>query len=155
MTRAPERDCSLSCHGNPAVSCGAFSRINVYSATVSLSAATGPGIATTPSTTTASSSRSPINQAPSPPSSNAVTLSKGAVAGIGVGSALGAALICTIVFYLWYHRRRQKSSQVSSAEQGPPMLEYRGPSELGGEAVTGKQISGDASRIRVELGDHN
>ena len=129
----PNADCSLSCHGSAAVDCGAYSRINVYSAKIPLSAVAGSGTATASSmvvaTTTASSSTiassslSPSPQAPSPPSSNAVTLSKGAVAGLSVGSALGAVLICVVVYYLWF--------QIT--EERPRLTRLRLVGKTGGE----------------------
>jgi len=92
-----------------------------------------------------------------------VTLSKGAVAGLSVGSALGAVLICAVVYYLWFHRRHQTSRKVSdeatpSAGQQPSMSDHGGAGEWGHEAAMAKRqwaISENPSRIPVELGEYS
>lgn len=108
VTMAPSADCSLSCNGSPKDNCGAWSRMNVYSATVPLSAATAASM--TGENTATSSSSSPSS--PSLPSSSAVTLSKGAVGGIAVGSAFGAVLVCAAIYFC-FHRRHGKSRKAS------------------------------------------
>ncbi|KAJ6270608.1 hypothetical protein PSV08DRAFT_247297 [Bipolaris maydis] len=77
---------------------------------------------TTASSTTivSSSSASPSTQAPRPISNDDVTLSKGAIAGISVGSAVGAVLICAAICCFWFYQHHQRSRKVSEEVVASP-----------------------------------
>lgn len=78
----------MPCLDNRALSCGAWSRANVYSATVPLSAG--------------GASPTGTDGAAAPPSSacGAPGLSPGAITGIAIGAALGLGLACAASFLL-------------------------------------------------------
>ncbi|KAF4626383.1 hypothetical protein G7Y89_g11773 [Cudoniella acicularis] len=135
---APATDCSMTCGGDSADQCGGWSRINIYSATTPLSAVTAM---TTNTVLTSSSTTTPSSGASSSsPSSSSVTLTIGAIAGIAIGSAAAAALVCSVVFlvfFLFYRRHIQPPTSVAaSPNQGEAVLRetwvpgYPGSSEV-------------------------
>ncbi|EUC47493.1 hypothetical protein COCMIDRAFT_35020 [Bipolaris oryzae ATCC 44560] len=120
--------------------------------------------ATASLTTIVSSSSAPPNtQVPRPTSNSDVTLPKGAIIGIGAGSALGAVLICAAIYYFWFYRRRQRSHKVSneaisSSGQWPPITERARPGGPDNETAMAKQhwaISEHSSRYLSEMGEIN
>lgn len=123
--------CTRPCPGNPNVNCGGYYAMKVYSATIASNTVAGARTSTVDtfvtSTTTASSttivsssSASPSTQAPRPISNDDVTLSKGAIAGISVGSAVGAVLICAAICCFWFYQHHQRSRKVSEEVVASP-----------------------------------
>jgi hypothetical protein len=128
--------------------------MNVYSATIT-SSDTGSGTVTASSVAAATTSASTVptvttfSEIPSTPSSKPtsdgdLTLNKGAVAGIIVGSALAAVLLCTAVYYLRVHRHHQRPCKVSKmvlpvAGQRPQMSDRVRLGETDHEASMSKQ----------------
>ncbi|XP_014550496.1 hypothetical protein COCVIDRAFT_31788 [Bipolaris victoriae FI3] len=171
MTTPPS--CTTPCPGDSNAVCGGFYAMNVYSATITLDTVTDTSTMTvspvvlptaTASLTTivSSSSATSSTQAPRPTSNNDVTLPKAAIIGIGAGSALGAVLICAVIYYIWFYRRRQRSRKISneaasSAGQWPPVSEQGGSGGPGNEAAMAKQpwaISEHSSRDLRGLGEN-
>jgi hypothetical protein len=69
---------------------------------------------------------SPPPESSSPPSQSGSTLSPGAIAGIAIGAAVGAVLVCVGLFLV--HRRKRKAAQTGATGSvpeatatGPPM----------------------------------
>src|SRR5579871_4296727 len=97
---APDSQCSVTCNGNQSLVCGASNRVNLYSATASLSMTSGAGPGTTPAGATTLSTKTSVaavptsgsgsgssssNSSSSSTSTNDVTLTIGTIAGIAIG----------------------------------------------------------------------
>lgn len=67
--------------------------------TITISSIVVSTTTTSPTTIVSSSSTPPSTQAPRPISNSDVTLPKGAIVGIGVGSTLSAVLIYVVIYY--------------------------------------------------------
>ncbi|EMD58450.1 hypothetical protein COCSADRAFT_31557 [Bipolaris sorokiniana ND90Pr] len=122
---------------------------NKRASTITISSIVVSTTTTSPTTIVSSSSTPPSTQAPRPISNSDVTLPKGAIVGIGVGSTLSA-------FYRHRQRSRKVSNEVGSlAGQWPPISEQGRPGQPGNEAAITKQhweISEHSSRDLMELG---
>jgi hypothetical protein len=125
---ASATDCSMTCGGDSADECGGWSRINIYSATTPLSAVIAIGAntgLTSSSTTTPSSPSGPSATpalSPSSSSSCSMKLTASDTAGIAIGSAAAAAIVCSVGFLLFYRRYREPHTSAAYASQPSPMV---------------------------------
>ncbi|KIM99923.1 hypothetical protein OIDMADRAFT_55814 [Oidiodendron maius Zn] len=156
----PEAACGSLCPGNTAFFCGDYLKINVFSATAPASSVGSMNVPeTTTITTTALTFPTSVLNVLSTPSSSVtstqsiqatkkVVFTRGNIAGIAIGSAAGAILICIAIFALGRHLRRREVPHVAISDLGQPLDKP----ELSSERPNRVYEMSGTEQFAVELG---
>lgn len=148
---APESECLEKCRGNTAVACGASGRMNVYSATVSLTAVDRGAVPTAGGNSDNGSgddSSPDSNDDGSGSGSNndgkkGGGLASGAVAGIAIGCILIGALLAGGIGFFLFRRRRNAKNEASGYPTAIPPASSSSPPASG---MAGSSLAGPKSQ---------